>query len=169
MKAKTPHERPGTTFDSRRLLLLTAAEMMQLSALDVACLLTTRPAALSDDLLWAASTTQEKTESGRRWATLPPGQRQAVDAYVGSGECTIAAAAKVAGISPNTLKTHLQRIRVGEPKLWTEIQAVRKRHLAQRHARALERDEAHSREWHRRQANRRYRERFGCWPWEPRW
>ncbi len=44
--------------------------------------------------------------------------------------------------------------------------AERRRQLAERHERAVERAEAHSRRWHRRQANRKFYYEHGRWPWE---
>ena len=98
-------------------------------------------------------------------AALPAGQYTAVAALLGNGGRTYAAAATAAGVSVNTLKTQLRRVRQQQPAVWAQVHAVRAAHLAQRHAAALARADAHSRAWHRRQANRRYRERFGRWPW----
>lgn len=103
-----------------------------------------------------------------RWqATLPSGQFRAVEALVGGGRArTYAVAAKAAGVSVNTLKTQLRRVRLRAPAVWDEVCRVRAGQLAQRHRAAVARAEQRSRAWHRRQANRRYYQRFGRWPWE---
>jgi hypothetical protein len=95
---------------------LTAAELVWLTTADLMRLAAPTPSAEAKD----------------RWAALPPGQRRAVEAYVGSGERTIAAAANAAGISPNTLKVHLRRIRVRHPELWPVVRSLRSDQLAAR-------------------------------------
>lgn len=63
---------------------------------------------------------------------------------------------------------HLRRLRLREPEAYELVMEERRRQLAERHEEALGRADAHSAEWHRRQANRRYLLRFGHWPWERR-
>lgn len=70
------------------------------------------------------------------------------------------------GIGLGTVHTHLKRLRAGHPDVYAAVMAERARQLARRHRAALARDAAHSRRWHRRQANRRFRARYGYWPWE---
>ena len=54
---------------------------------------------------------------------VPEGQMRAVRALVDGGdECrTYAHASSIAGVSVNTLKTHLRRVRVNHPKVWASL------------------------------------------------
>ena len=54
---------------------------------------------------------------------VPEGQMRAVRALVdGGNECrTYAHASSIAGVSVNTLKTHLRRVRVNHPKVWASL------------------------------------------------
>jgi hypothetical protein len=69
---------------------------------------------------------------------------------------TYPALAASLGLSLGSVHTHLRRIRLLHPAVWEELMAERGRQLADRHTEAVARAEQHSREWHRRQANRRY-------------
>lgn len=100
---------------------------------------------------------------------LPEGQRRVAAMLV--SEDTALSYPEVAArleIHLGSVHTHLRRIRKGHPELHSALMAVRQQQLARRHAEAVSRAELHSREWHRRQANRRYYYRFGHWPWERR-
>lgn len=103
-----------------------------------------------------------------RWrAVLPAGQFRAVAAFVGGAACPrYADCADQLGISPNTLKTHLRRVRLSHPDVWREVAAIRAGQRRARHRAAVRRAEEHSERWHKRQSARRYREQFGCYPWE---
>lgn len=70
---------------------------------------------------------------------LPPGQRRAVDALIGSGtDRTYPEAARIAGMAEGTLLTHINRVRQRHPALYERIRAVRASQLAVRHRRALQ-------------------------------
>ena len=102
-------------------------------------------------------------------ATLPGGRRRVAEALVGGTVApTYTAVAAQLGISLGTVHRHLQRTRLRHPAVHAALVDERRRQLTARHDRAIERAISRSRRWHRRQANRRYFERFGCWPWEPR-
>ena len=70
-------------------------------------------------------------------------------------------------VSQGTLHTHLRIIRQRHPEFYALIMERRREQLARRHAAAVERQEARSRQWHRRQGFLRYREAHGRYPWEP--
>lgn len=72
------------------------------------------------------------------------------------------------GIHVGSVHAHLRRVRLRHPEVYAALMAERARQIAARKARSAARAAAHSREWHRKQANRRYYYRFGCWPWERR-
>ena len=97
-------------------------------------------------------------------AALPSGQYRAVAALVGDGWRTYSAAAKRAGLSVNSLKTHLRWVRRWHPDLWKEIARCRAAQRAERHDAAVRRVYEHSRDWHRKQFFRAY----GYWPRERR-
>lgn len=98
---------------------------------------------------------------------LPPRQQEAALLLTsGQPALTYPEAAGQMGVSLGTLYTHLKRIRDGHPELYALLMEARKKRLGARHALAVARAEAHSRQWHRKQANRRYYYRFGHWPWE---
>ena len=100
-------------------------------------------------------------------APLPPGRGRVALALVEGGEArTYPEVAALLGLSPGSVHTHLRRLRQRHPDGYTALRAERARQLAARHRAAVLRDREHSRRWHRRQANRRYFYRFGCWPWE---
>jgi hypothetical protein len=65
-----------------------------------------------------------------------------------------------------TVHTYLRRMRLKRRNTYSALMAERQRQLGDRHEAALARAEAHSREWHRKQANRRFYHQFGVWPWE---
>jgi hypothetical protein len=77
-------------------------------------------------------------------------------------------AAARAGVPLGTLHTRLARVKAEHPEAYGVVMDERRRQLAERHRRALERQESRSRAWHRRQANRRHYRLFGFWPWERR-
>ena len=83
---------------------------------------------------------------------LPPGQRRAIETLVGdiSHARTYTEAAQIAGMSEGTMLTHVNRVRRNHPKLYEQIQAVRKAQLSIRHEGALANARAHSRAYFRR-------------------
>lgn len=91
-----------------------------------------------------------------------------VTALLADSAVTYQDVAASAGVTVGTVHTHLRRVRELAPDLWELVAVERQRLLELRHEAAQLRAAAHSRQWFRRQANRRYRERFGRWPWE-RW
>ena len=102
-------------------------------------------------------------------AILPKGQRQVAWALIGGRQApTYRQVAAKLGIHVGTVYQHLRRIRENAPTLYELIMEERRRQLAVRHEQVVKRAEAHSRAWHRKQANRRYYYHFGRWPWE-RW
>jgi AcrR family transcriptional regulator len=102
-------------------------------------------------------------------ADVPRRQAAAAVALVGGARArTYREAAARMGVHVGTLYTHLRRLRLRYPEVYAALMDVRGDRLAARHKAALARDWARSRAWHKRQANRRYRARFGCWPWEAR-
>lgn len=101
---------------------------------------------------------------------LPDGQRRVALALIGQPAApTYQQVADALGVHVGTVHRHLGRVRAARPELYARLMAERRQQLAERHDRAVERAERRSRAWHRRQANRRYYQRFGRWPWEPRW
>jgi len=80
---------------------------------------------------------------------LPEGQLRAVRALVDGGdECrTYAHASAIAGVSVNTLKTHLRRVRVNHPKVWASLRVLRKRQLGIRHKGAIGKAQEHTQNW----------------------
>ncbi len=99
--------------------------------------------------------------------TLPPGRaRVALALVMGRDTPTYPAVAARLVIGLGTVHTHLRRLRERHPDLYTAVMAERARQLARRHKDALTRDEAHSRRWHRKQANRRFYACYRYWPWE---
>jgi hypothetical protein len=100
---------------------------------------------------------------------LPPGQRRVAVALVETGTAqSYPAVAAALGVHLGTVHRHLGRVRARHPALYAALMAERARQLATRHTAALARAAAHSEQWHRRQANRRYYYRYGRWPWERR-
>lgn len=100
-------------------------------------------------------------------AALPPGRRRVAEALVVEEDApTYPQVAEALGVHLGTVHTHLRRLRLLHPEVWEAVTAERQRQLWERHAGAVARADAHSREWHRKQANRRYYYRFGFWPWE---
>ena len=98
---------------------------------------------------------------------LPAGQRMVIITLLGrSPAFTYKQVARFLGVSTGTVYRHLKRVRDRHPEIYAAAMEVRSVQLAARAERSAARAEAHSREWHRRKANRRYRERFGYWPWE---
>ncbi len=115
----------------------------------------------------------KKTESAGHAAllealgALPPGRaRVALALIVPRAAPTYPEIAARLGIGLGTVHTHLKRLREGQPNVYAAVMAERAQSLARRHRAALARDAAHSRRWHRRQANRRFYARYGYWPWE---
>ncbi len=122
---------------------------------------------------FAAYATPKKTENAGHVALLaalgglPPGRaRVALALVAGRDAPTYPEVAARLGIGLGTVHTHLKRLRAGQPDVYAAVMAERARQLARRHEDALTRDAAHSRRWHRRQANRRFHARYGYWPWE---
>lgn len=103
------------------------------------------------------------------FGSLPPGQRRVAEALVG-GEVakTYPAVAEELGIHVGSVYRHLRRLRQRRPETYAELVALRRRQLDERHRGAVKRAAEHSARWHKKQANRRYHDRFGMWPWE-RW
>jgi len=101
-------------------------------------------------------------------ASLPMQQRWAIVALVSGGGRTYPDAARLAGMSLGTMLTHINRVRENHPDIYEAVRAVRLAQLAARHEAALRRDEARSLEWFHMKGARRYRRRFGWWPWERR-
>ncbi len=115
----------------------------------------------------------KKTENAGRAALLavlgglPPGRaRVALALIVPRDAPTYFEIAARLGIGLGTVHTHLKRLRAGQPDVYAAVMAERAQSLARRHRAALARDAAHSRRWHRKQANRRFYTRYGHWPWE---
>lgn len=101
------------------------------------------------------------------FAGLPPGQRRVAVALVDAGIApTYEQVAHRLGLHLGTVLGYVNRIRSRRPEAYADLVVLRRRQLAERHQVAVQRAAQHSAGWHRRQANRRYRERFGIWPWE---
>ena len=80
--------------------------------------------------------------------SLPDGQRKSVVGLVGGDRArTYIEASEIAGISVNTLYTHLRRIRARHPKLYGAIYKVRKNQLQVRHREAVNRARDHTRQY----------------------
>ncbi|HEY3080787.1 MAG TPA: hypothetical protein VGM69_12905 [Chloroflexota bacterium] len=77
-------------------------------------------------------------------------------------------AAARARLPLGTFHDHLAGVRRRHREAYARLMAWRRDQLAQRHRRAELRREQRSKKWHRRQAARRLRERFGRYPWELR-
>ncbi|MGD9893745.1 MAG: hypothetical protein AB7R89_06565 [Dehalococcoidia bacterium] len=103
-----------------------------------------------------------------RWrAQLPTAQFRVVQALVGDGRCpTRREVAAQLGIHLGTVHVHLARIRRNRPALWREIDQVWRNQRRERHRQAVARERARSERWHRKQGARRFRARFGYYPWE---
>ncbi len=121
----------------------------------------------------ARCTPPKKTETAGRAALLtalgglPPGRAGVALALVAGRDApTYPEVAARLGIGVGTVHTHLRRLRERHPEIAVAVMAERARQLGRRHEAALARDEAHSRQWHRKRANRRYHARYGRWPWE---
>jgi hypothetical protein len=100
-------------------------------------------------------------------ATLPPGQRRVAEALIGPASApTYRGVAEVLGLTPGTVHQHLRRIRVQRPDVYELLMQVRAQQLADRHMAALERALAQSDRWQRRLSGRRFRLRFGHYPWD---
>jgi hypothetical protein len=100
-------------------------------------------------------------------AQLPAAQFRVVQALVGDGRWpTRRAVAEHLGVHLGTVHIHLARIKRDRPALWREIDQVRRNQRAERHRTAVKRERARSERWHRKQGARRFRERFGRYPWE---
>lgn len=82
-------------------------------------------------------------------AVLPDGQRRAVQAFIGAGYRSYPAAAKAAGISLGTFKTHLRRVRLQYPDVWALVAARRAQQRQQYHEQAQKRAAAHTRRYFR--------------------
>ena len=94
---------------------------------------------------------------------LPAGQRKSVIGLVGSKRArTYIEASEVAGISVNTLYTHLRRIRTKHPGLYRSIYKKRKAQLKVRHEEALDKARDHTREYFKR-VRKWERWLFGGW------
>jgi len=102
----------------------------------------------------------------RGLSQLPPDQRRALDALVGGEDArTYVEAAKVAGMSLGTLKTHLRRVRLLRPGVYKSVSAFRRAQLAQRHREAMQNRRAHSRAYFfRRKRNWEFKQAFGFYP-----
>jgi len=105
----------------------------------------------------------KKTEIAGRAALLaalgklPPGRaRVALALVLTRAAPTYPEVAARLGLGVGTVHTHLRRLRERHPDLYAAVMAERARQLVRRHAAALARDAAHSKRWHRKQANRRF-------------
>ena len=80
---------------------------------------------------------------------VPEGQMRVVRVLVGGGDkCrTYIQASAVAGVSVNTLKTYLRRIRINHPKVWGTVRVLRKYQLGIRHKEVLKKAEEHTQHW----------------------
>ena len=82
---------------------------------------------------------------------LPEGQRKAAESLVdGERARTYVEASEVAGISVNTLYTHLRRVRSKHPKLYKEIYRRCRSQLRERHGEAVARARDHTRQYFKR-------------------
>ena len=96
-------------------------------------------------------TTTHKRRLSRDIAILPEGQRRAVDGLVGGERArTYVEASEVAGISVNTLYTHLRRVRSKHPKLYKAIYRRRRSQLRERHREAVARARDHTKQYFKR-------------------
>lgn len=87
---------------------------------------------------------------------LPPGQRHAIEALIGDGvDRTYTQAAKIADVAEGTLLTHVNRVRLNHPELYSRIREVRLAQLRVRHRLAVQNARAHSRRYFRRRARNR--------------
>src|SRR6476646_5821483 len=97
------------------------------------------------------------TSLARLLRALPPGRRRVAQALLAdSGSRTYPAVAAQLGIHLGTVHQHLRRIRLLHPPVYAILMAERARQLTERHENAVQRAEAHSEEWHRKQARRRF-------------
>jgi len=86
-------------------------------------------------------------------SALPPSQRLAMDALIGGRVArTYPGAARIAGMSEETILTHVNRVRQRHPALYKLIRSVRLAQLVQRHEDALMGTRAHSAIYFRKQA-----------------
>ena len=82
---------------------------------------------------------------------IPGGQRKAIESLVGGERAhTYVEASEVAGISVNTLYTHLRRVRRTHPKLYKAIYRRRRSQLRERHREAAARARDHTRQYFKR-------------------
>ena len=70
-------------------------------------------------------------------------------ALVGGGEeCrTYAHASAIAGVSVNTLKSYLRRVRINHPKVWGTVRILREHQLGIRHKGAIRKAQEHTQNW----------------------
>ena len=83
---------------------------------------------------------------------LPPGHKRSLDAFINSSDgkaVTYREASSSLGISVNTLKSNLRRIRRNDPDTYYfAMNSVRKVQLQVRHQEALARADEHSHQYH---------------------
>ena len=83
------------------------------------------------------------TDMLARWeATLPAGQYRVIAAFVSEGDRTYQRTARAAGVSVNTVKTVLRRVRQHRPAVWAEERADIGEALARLREAEQERDAA---------------------------
>jgi hypothetical protein len=103
------------------------------------------------------------------FSKVSSGQRRVLLALLSDGAGnTYRGAAEHLGVCVGTVYEQLRRIRTKHPETYDLFMHLRRQQLQERARRSAAKARAHSREWHRKQANRRYYYRFGCWPWERR-
>jgi len=91
------------------------------------------------------------------------GQAKAIIALVCAATVpTYAMAAGELGISVNTLRTHLRRVRLTNPDVWRVVKALRESQLSARHTQAVKRAQAHTDRYFRL----RFYHEYGYWPKE---
>ena len=87
---------------------------------------------------------------------LPGRQRLVAQVLIGGTSArTYPEVGGLLGMHLGTVHTHLRRMRLKRPDTYAALMGERKQQLGDRHEAALARAEAHSREWHRKQADRR--------------
>src|SRR5688572_11182886 len=88
---------------------------------------------------------------------LPPARRRVLISLIkGPDAPTYRELAHDLGVHVGTVYRRLRAVRLSDPELYRRAMRVRSKQLARRHMEALGRDAAHSAEWHRRQASRRF-------------
>ena len=94
-----------------------------------------------------AEFSSQPRKMGRERTPCPFCRRVALALVSGEDAPTYPEIAAALGLHLGTVHAHLRRIRLLHPEVWEAIMAERHRQLAERHAAAVGRAEAHSREW----------------------